>query len=107
MALISILAHDERSSKMVIDFLTGKCTDESMEKIIRYAHDANATKFGAISCEADGLVYAAWLEEHRKEIDGVIMCLPNFSDESGAVKALRNWKKPILIQAYPRNLRKA
>lgn len=63
--------------------------------------DANATKFGAISCEADGLVYAKWLEEHRNEIDGVIMCLPNFSDESGAVKALRNWGKPILIQAYP------
>ena len=80
---------------------------EEMEKAVVLAGheflsmDVNATKYGAISSESDGYVYAKWLEDHKNEVDGVIMCLPNFSDESGAVKALREWKKPILIQAYP------
>ncbi len=63
--------------------------------------DKSATKFEAVTNEEDGLIYAEWLEEHCQEIDGVIMYLPNFSDESGAVKALRNYGGPILIQAYP------
>ena len=63
--------------------------------------DENATKFGAISSEEDGLVYAQFLKEHDEEIDGAILCMPNFSDESGAVKAFRHFGKPILIQAYP------
>ncbi|MFA7032009.1 MAG: hypothetical protein WC201_00345 [Bacilli bacterium] len=63
--------------------------------------DENATKYGAITSENDGWIYAKWLKQHYDEVDGVIMCLPNFSDESGAVKALRDFNKPILIQAYP------
>lgn len=63
--------------------------------------DPQETKYGAVSCESDGLIFAEWLEKHRHKVDGVIMCLPNFSDESGAAKALRNWGGPILIQAYP------
>ena len=74
---------------------------EEMEKAVVLAGheflsmDVNATKYGAISSESDGYVYAKWLEDHKNEVDGVIMCLPNFSDESGAVKALREGKKPI------------
>ncbi len=86
--------------------LVASARKEMQEAVKKAGHeslclDEKATKFGAITCEEDGLVYAKWLEEHRDEIDGVIMCLPNFSDESGAVKAMRNWGKPILIQAYP------
>ena len=49
----------------------------------------------------EGEKYARWLESHRGEYDGVILCMPNFSDENGAVTALQDAGVPILIQAYP------
>lgn len=59
------------------------------------------TRYGAVETRQEGWVYADWLKEHDGEYDGVIMCLPNFSDENGAVAALQNCGKPIFIQAYP------
>lgn len=61
----------------------------------------DATRNGAIETAEEGRVYAKWLKEHEGEFDGVIMCLPNFGDENGAVPALRDANVPILIQAYP------
>lgn len=86
--------------------LVASARKEMIEAVLKAGHDylcldETATKYGAISSAKDGEIYAEWLEKHRKEADGVIMCLPNFSDESGAVKALRDFQKPILIQAYP------
>jgi len=66
--------------------------------------DADATKYGAIETADEGRVYARFLEEHRKQVDGVILCLPNFGDETGAVEAVRNAGVPILIHAYPDRL---
>lgn len=91
--------------------LVASARREMCEAVTRAGHeyiclDENATKYGAISCGEDGLIYAAWLKKHYDEVDGAIMCLPNFSDETGAVKAFRNFKKPILIQAYPDELGK-
>lgn len=63
--------------------------------------DEKLTKFGAIEGISDGEVYADFLKKNDGNYDGVIMCLPNFSDENGAVYALKDCKKPILIQAYP------
>ena len=65
------------------------------------AMEENATKFGAVETAADGEKYAAFLKENEGEFDGVILCLPNFGDENGAVAALRRANVPILIQAYP------
>lgn len=59
------------------------------------------TRYGAVETRAEGLKYAEWLKSHEGEYDGVIMSLPNFSDENGAVAALRDAGKPIFIQAYP------
>ena len=59
------------------------------------------TRYGAAETRAEGLKYAEWLKSHEGEYDGVIMSLPNFSDENGAVAALRDAGKPIFIQAYP------
>ncbi|HHT67474.1 MAG TPA: hypothetical protein GX010_04600 [Erysipelotrichaceae bacterium] len=86
--------------------LVASAREEMCEAVKKAGHDyvcldANKTKFGAISNEEDGLVFAKFLKEHDDEIDGAIICMPNFSDESGAVKAFREFKKPILIQAYP------
>jgi L-fucose isomerase-like protein len=63
--------------------------------------DAAATRNGAVETPAEGQRYAQFLTEHRGEYDGVIICLPNFGDENGAVAALQDAGVPILIQAYP------
>ncbi len=59
------------------------------------------TRYGAVETKREGQAYAAWLKEHEGEYDGVIMSLPNFSDENGAIAALEDCGVPILIQAYP------
>ncbi|MBN1671071.1 MAG: hypothetical protein JXR37_08570 [Kiritimatiellae bacterium] len=63
--------------------------------------DAGATPNGAVESVADGRKYAAFLAENRGRFDGVILCLPNFGDETGAIAALEDAGVPILIQAYP------
>jgi len=63
--------------------------------------DPSATKFGAVETAAEGEVYAEFLKDNEGKYDGVVLCLPNFGDENGAIKALRDCGVPILIQAYP------
>ncbi len=62
---------------------------------------ADMTRYGAVETKDEGLAYAAWLKSHEGEYDGIIMSLPNFSDENGAVAAVMEAGKPIFIQAYP------
>ena len=62
---------------------------------------ADMTRYGAVETKDEGLTYAAWLKSHKGEYDGIIMSLPNFSDENGAVAAVMDAGKPIFIQAYP------
>lgn len=59
------------------------------------------TRYGAVETRDEGWKYAEWLKTHEGEYDGVIMSLPNFSDENGAIAALEHCGKPIYIQAYP------
>jgi L-fucose isomerase-like protein len=59
------------------------------------------TPHGAVESVADGEKYAAWLATKRGQFEGVILCLPNFGDETGAVAALKDAGVPILIHAYP------
>lgn len=63
--------------------------------------DEKATRYGAVESRQEGWAYAEWLETHKGEYDGVILCLPNFGDENGAIAALEDCNTPILIQAYP------
>jgi len=63
--------------------------------------DKDATRYGAVETRDEGLKYAAWLEQHKGEFQGVICCMPIFADENGAVTALQNANVPILLQAYP------
>ncbi len=65
------------------------------------AMPADATPHGAVESVADGGKYAAWLATKRGQFDGVLLCLPNFGDETGAVAALKDAGVPILIHAYP------
>ena len=63
--------------------------------------DENVTRYGSVETREEGRIYAKWLKEHEGQYDGVILSMPNFSDENGAIVALEECGKPILIQAYP------
>jgi L-fucose isomerase-like protein len=63
--------------------------------------DASLTRFGAIEGADDGMKYAQFLKANEGKYDGVILCLPNFGDETGAIAALQDCGVPIFIHAYP------
>jgi L-fucose isomerase-like protein len=68
--------------------------------------DEGATKYGAIEGVDDGIKYAQFLKANEGKYDGVILCLPNFGDETGAIAALQDCGVPIFIHAYPDELDK-
>jgi L-fucose isomerase-like protein len=89
--------------------LIASARTEISETLERLGHrvlmmDPAATRHGAVETPAEGAKFAQFLEANRDKIDGVILSLPNFGDENGAVAALRNARMPILIQAYPDRL---
>ncbi|MBE5732920.1 MAG: hypothetical protein E7353_07825 [Clostridiales bacterium] len=63
--------------------------------------DENATRYGAVETREEGRLYHDWLKSHEGEYDGVILCMPIFIDENGAITALQDAGVPILMQAYP------
>ena len=63
--------------------------------------DADATRYGAVETAQEGQIFANFLQENAGKFDGVILSLPNFGDENGAVAALKDAGVPILVQAYP------
>lgn len=68
--------------------------------------DEDMTRFGAVETREEGRIYAKWLDDHKDEIDGVILSMPIFIDENGAITALEKAGVPILMQAYPDELGK-
>lgn len=63
--------------------------------------EESATRYGAVETPQEGEVFANFLRANRGKFGGVILCLPNFGDENGAVAALQEAGVPIWIQAYP------
>ena len=63
--------------------------------------DEGLTRYGAVETREEGRLYHDWLKSHEGEYDGVILCMPIFIDENGAVAALQDAGVPILMQAYP------
>ncbi len=63
--------------------------------------DESKTRYGAVETIKEGKLYAEFLSENSGKYDGVIVCLPNFGDENGALTALKDAGVPLLIQAYP------
>ncbi len=61
------------------------------------------TKFGAIETFEEAKRCGDLFRNHRDEIDGVIVSLPNFGDERAIADALRisTLQVPVLIQATP------
>ncbi len=66
--------------------------------------EEEATRYGAVETPKEGEVYANFLRANRGRYGGVVLCLPNFGDETGAVAALEEAGVPILVQAYPDEL---
>ncbi|MEF2074512.1 L-fucose/L-arabinose isomerase family protein [Consotaella aegiceratis] len=60
-----------------------------------------ATENGAVQSREDARLYADFLREHRDEIDGLVILLPNFGDEIAIAETvnLADLKVPILLQA--------
>ncbi|HID87443.1 MAG TPA: fucose isomerase [Anaerolineae bacterium] len=61
------------------------------------------TAFGSVETLEDAEKCAALFKEHRDEIDGVLVTLPNFGDERGVANALRlsGLDVPVLVHAFP------
>ena len=61
------------------------------------------SKLGGVETHADARKCAALFRKHADEIDGVLVCLPNFGDEKGVADTLKlaDLKVPVLIQGYP------
>ena len=66
------------------------------------ALDGDTTPHGAVESLADARACADLFREHRDEIDGVVVTLPNFGDERAVANTLR-WaglQVPVLIHAF-------
>jgi L-fucose isomerase-like protein len=66
------------------------------------------TKFGSVESLADAEKCAALFKQHRDEIDGILVTLPNFGDERAIANTLRlaDLKVPVLVHAFPDDARK-
>lgn len=91
-------------------FMPAELIEEAREDMIKsviaagyevLVMDKNATRYGAIETRDEGRLYHDWLKTHEDEYDGIILCMPIFIDENGAVAALQDAGVPILMQAYP------
>jgi L-fucose isomerase-like protein len=64
------------------------------------------SKLGSVETYADARRCADLFQDHRREIDGILVCLPNFGDEKGVAETLKlaGLTVPVLVQAYPDDL---
>ena len=62
---------------------------------------ADATPNGAVETREDARKYARFFREHRDEIDGLVVSLPNFGDEIAVVEtvSMADLGVPVLVQA--------
>ena len=61
----------------------------------------NDTKFGVVETYEDAKKCAHLFKENAEKIKGIILCLPNFSDEKGFANSIKlsGLNVPILIHA--------
>jgi len=63
----------------------------------------NATAYGAIESLAEARLCGEVFRQHRDQIDGIIVTLPNFGDERAVANAIRfaALDVPVLVHAFP------
>jgi L-fucose isomerase-like protein len=64
------------------------------------------SKLGGVETHAEARKCADLFRQHRDDIDGVLVVLPNFGDEKGVADVLKlsQLNVPVLVQAYPDDL---
>ncbi|MEQ8848948.1 L-fucose/L-arabinose isomerase family protein [Botrimarina sp.] len=64
------------------------------------------SKLGGVETHAEARRCAELFRRRRDDIDGVVVCLPNFGDEKGVADTLKmaDLGVPILVQGYPDDL---
>lgn len=90
----SALAKDVRSHLL-------KTLEEQGYDYVILPEDATPTGSSSIETREDGLKCAKLFREHRDEIDGIIVSLPNFGFEIGIINAINDADLgvPVLVQA--------
>ena len=97
------------------DFFPDVLITEGRKDILEVLADANvrpiilddsATKLGAVETWEKAKKCADLFHQHRREIDGLFISLPNFGDEKGIAETVKlsELQVPILVQAYPDEL---
>ena len=97
------------------DFFPDVLVGEARKDIVTLFGNANIraialtpeqTKLGGVETFADARKCADLFAAHRNEIDGVLVCLPNFGDEKGVADTLKmaQLNVPVLVQGYPDDL---
>ena len=83
-----------------------KVLEEEGFKVI--ALSPEDTPYGSIELYPESKKCAELFKQHKEEIDGIIVTLPNFGDERGVADTVRlaGLDVPVLIQAYPDSLDK-
>jgi len=66
------------------------------------------TVYGAVETYAEAKKCAALFKEHREEIAGILVTLPNFGDERGVADSIRlsGLDVPVLVHAFPDDVTK-
>lgn len=93
-------------------FFPGELCEEGRRVILKVLEEAGikaialspeATSYGSVVTLSDARKAADLFREHRDEIDGILVTLPNFGEESAIANTLR-WAEldvPVLIHAFP------
>ena len=91
-------------------FFPGELIDDSRKELCRVLDEcgydyilaeSDEMRYGAVETPTEGAIFADFLAQNKGKYDGVIVSLPNFGDENGALVALKNAGVPILMQAFP------
>ncbi len=66
------------------------------------------SKYGAVETRPEAKKCAEIFKKHANEIDGILVSLPNFGDERGVADTIQmaDLNVPVLVQAYPDEVRK-
>ncbi len=93
-------------------FFPGHLAKEGREEMLQVLDGAGVraialtpeeSKYGAVETHEEARRCGDLFRQHRDEIDGVIITLPNFGDERAIADAMRysTLKVPVLVQATP------
>ncbi|HSC38135.1 MAG TPA: L-fucose/L-arabinose isomerase family protein, partial [Chitinophagaceae bacterium] len=70
--------------------------------------DESDSKLGGVETFAEARKCAALFKQHAEKIEGILVLLPNFGDEKGVAETIKlsGLNVPVLVQAYPDDLKK-